>query len=184
MQVKELSMRAREAAYQLSALDLNGKNEALKGVQQALKNHAAHIYEENQKDLAQAEKEQLAGPLLKRLKFDEKKMKDVLEGIDSLIGHPDPVGQLLLARELTPGLDLYRVSCPIGVIGVIFESRPDALVQIAALCLKSGNSVLLKGGREALRTNRALFAAIEEGCRGLLPDGWAALLETRDDVNE
>lgn len=184
MQVKELAMSARQAAYQLSALGLDQKNEALKKVQQALKNHAAHIYEENLADLAKAEKEQLPGPLLKRLKFDEKKMKEVLDGIDSLIALPDPVGNVLLARELTPGLDLYRVSCPIGVIGVIFESRPDALVQIAALCLKSGNAVLLKGGREALRTNRALFQAIDEGCAGILPDGWAALLETRDDVSE
>ena len=184
MQVKELSALARQAAYQLSGISLEQKNEALRGVQQALKDHAAHIYAENQLDLAKAEQENLAGPLLKRLKFDEKKMVDVIAGIDSLIGLPDPVGNQLLARELTPGLNLYRISCPIGVIGVIFESRPDALVQIAALCLKSGNAVLLKGGREALRTNRALFAAIEEGCWGILPEGWAALLETRDDVNE
>ena len=135
-------------------------------------------------DLAAAEGENLAGPLLKRLKFDEKKLKDVLDGLDSLIALPDPLGKTTLARELSPGLDLFRVSCPIGVIGVIFESRPDALVQIASLCLKSGNAALLKGGREALGTNRALMDAMLEGAKGILPDGWAALLETRADVND
>ena len=184
MQVKQLAASARQAAYSLAALEIEKRNAALLSIQEALQKNAPAIYAQNQMDLADAEAENLAMPLLKRLKFDEKKMQDVLSGIDSLIALPDPLARIQLARELTAGLNLYRISCPIGVIGVIFESRPDALVQIAALCLKSGNAVLLKGGREALRTNRALFAAIEEGCRGLLPDGWAALLETRDDVNE
>lgn len=184
MQVKDLASAAREAAYTLAALSIEDRNQALLGIKDALMQHARHIYENNQLDLADAERENLAGPLLKRLRFDEKKMQDVLSGIDSLIGLPDPLGQNQLARELTEGLNLYRISCPIGVIGVIFESRPDALVQIATLCLKSGNAVLLKGGREALRTNRALFDAILEGTKNILPDGWAALLETRDDVNE
>ncbi len=184
MQVKDLAFTARQAAYDLAALSLEKRNEALKKIGQALQAHAAEIFAENRKDLADAERENLAAPLLKRLKFDEKKMQDVQAGIASLIALPDPLGHTLLARELNPGLNLYRISCPIGVIGVIFESRPDALVQIATLCLKSGNAALLKGGREALRTNRALFAAMEEGARGILPDGWAALLETRDDVNE
>lgn len=184
MQVKDLAVSARNASYGLSALPLEARNRALAGIQQALTAQAAHIFAENRLDLDQAAQENLAAPLLKRLKFDEKKMQDVISGIDSLMALPDPLGHTQLARELAKGLNLYRISCPIGVIGVIFESRPDALVQIAALCLKSGNAVLLKGGREALRTNRALFAAIEAGGRGILPDGWAALLETRDDVNE
>ena len=184
MQVKELAQKARNASYTLSALPAEQRNAALKNIQQALKAHAKDIFEQNKLDCTQAEEENLAFPLLKRLKFDEGKLQDVLDGISSLIALPDPLGRTTLARELTPGLNLYRVSCPIGVIGVIFESRPDALVQIACLCLKSGNAALLKGGREALRTNRALMAAMEEGTKGLLPEGWAALLETRDDVNE
>lgn len=183
MQELEWAKQARQAAYQLSALPLEKRNEALAGIQKALARNAEHIFTENALDLAQAREENLAGPLLSRLKFDEKKLKDVLAGMDSLISLPDPLGRTLLARELAPGLNLYRVTCPIGVIGVIFESRPDALVQIASLCLKSGNAALLKGGREALRTNRALMAAMLEGAAELLPAGWAALLETRDDVN-
>jgi len=106
----------------------------------------------NQTDLERSTQDGLAAPLLKRLKFDLNKIQDVVAGINSLIDLPEPVGQTLLTTELEPGLDLYRVSSPIGVIGVIFESRPDALVQISTLCLKSSNAVLLKGGSEALET--------------------------------
>lgn len=184
MQVKERAMTARAAAYGLSALSFEARNEALRCIQRALFQRADDIFAQNQQDLYRAQEENLAAPLLKRLKFDKEKLTGVLSGIDSLLALPDPLGYTSLSRELTPGLELYRVSCPIGVIGVIFESRPDALVQIATLCLKSGNAALLKGGREALGTNRALMAAILAGGRDILPDGWAALLETRADVNE
>ena len=184
MQVFEAARAAKEASYQLAALSAEQRNKALRGIQQALRAHADHIFSENRLDLDAARAEQLAAPLLKRLKFDESKLRDVLSGLDSLLSLPDPLGHTQLARELTPGLNLYRITCPIGVIGVIFESRPDALVQIASLCVKSGNAVLLKGGREALRTNRALFAALTGGTGGILPDGWATLLETREDVND
>ena len=140
------------------------------------------IFAANKLDLAAAEKEGLAAPLLKRLKFDEGKLTAVQEGLVSLAQLPDPIGHTQLSRELMPGLELYRVSCPIGVIGVIFESRPDALVQIASLCLKSGNAVLLKGGREALNTNRALHKALIDGA-GLV-EGWAGLMESREDVSQ
>ena len=184
MEQKQWALDARQAAYKLAVLSVEERNAALKGIQAALKSHKETIFAQNALDMAQAEEEHLAGPLLKRLKFDEAKLADVCSGIDSLIALPDPLGKITLKRELTPGLNLYRVACPIGVIGVVFESRPDALVQIAGLCLKSGNAALLKGGREALRTNRALMKAMQEGVQNLLPSGWAALLETRDDVND
>ena len=184
MDQKKWALDARQASYQLAVLSLEERNAALRGIQDALKKDKETIFAQNALDMAQAEEEHLAMPLLKRLKFDEAKLADVLSGLDSLIALPDPLGKITLARELTPGLNLYRVACPIGVIGVVFESRPDALVQIAGLCLKSGNAALLKGGREALRTNRALMAAMQEGAKDILPPGWAALLETRDDVND
>jgi glutamate-5-semialdehyde dehydrogenase len=122
---------------------------------------------------------------VKRLKFDDSKLKDVIAGIEDLIGLPDPVGQSLLRRRLDDGLILERVTCPIGVIGVIFESRPDALVQIAALCLKSGNCAILKGGSEALHTNRALYQVIQSaGIAAGIPDGFLALLESRSEISE
>ncbi|MBR0409002.1 MAG: glutamate-5-semialdehyde dehydrogenase [Clostridia bacterium] len=184
MEQKQWALDARQAAYRLAVLSLEERNEGLKAIKAALEKNAETIFADNALDMAQAEEEHLAGPLLKRLKFDQAKLNSVLAGLDSLIVLPDPLSKQTLARELTPGLNLYRVSCPIGVIGVVFESRPDALVQIAGLCLKSGNASLLKGGREALRTNRALMDAMQAGTKVLLPDGWAALLETRDDVND
>ncbi|HOV69949.1 MAG TPA: glutamate-5-semialdehyde dehydrogenase, partial [Clostridia bacterium] len=108
-------------------------------------------------------------------------------GIRSLITLDDPIGKTTLARELDDGLKLYRVTCPIGVIGVIFESRPDALVQIASLCLKSGNSVLLKGGAEAAETNAVLSDIIIKAAASIdnpIPDGWLKLLTSREDVLE
>ena len=184
MEQKQWALDARQASYRLAVLSIEERNAALKGIQEALKKRKETVFAQNALDMAQAEQENLAMPLLKRLKFDEAKLNDVLSGIDSLIALPDPLGKTTLARELTPGLNLCRITCPIGVIGVVFESRPDALVQIACLCLKSGNAALLKGGREALRTNRALMDAMREGTKNSLPAGWAALLETRDDVND
>lgn len=183
MSIEKLSQQARQASIFMAALSPDRKNRALALIRDALLANSARIIEENQKDPAQAEKDRLAAPLLKRLRFDRSKIDDVCSGIDSLIALPDPVGQTLSATELDKGLELYKVTCPIGVIGVIFESRPDALVQISTLCLKSSNAVLLKGGSEAARTNRVLAdvitaAAAEAG----LPDGWLGLLETRADV--
>ena len=183
MQVKQAAQAARQASYQMAQLSHEKRVLALRAMGRALEKRKDEIFAANGLDMRQAEEEQLAFPLLKRLKFDEGKLQDVLSGLESLCALPDPLGKVTLARELTPGLDLYRVSCPIGVIGVVFESRPDALVQIASLCVKSGNAALLKGGREALRTNRALMEALTEGAAGILPEGWGALLESREDVN-
>ena len=183
--IRSLAISAREAAIPLSASSIEDRNNALRRMADALFRYSQTIYDANEADLKQAETEGLAPPLKKRLLFDEKKLYQVQKGLLALCELPDPLGHTQLARELMPGLKLYRVSCPIGVVGVIFESRPDALVQIASLCLKSGNAVLLKGGREAARTNRALMDALLEAAREAnIPDGWAALLETREEVRD
>ncbi len=185
MDIQQICLKASAAAIKLAALDSKTKDNALEKIAEALKNNKDKIIAANNNDLKRSEEENLASPLLKRLKFDEKKIDDVVEGIKSLIGLENPVGKTLLSTRLDEDLELYRVTCPIGVIGIIFESRPDALVQISTLCLKSGNSVLLKGGREAKETNKALTDVIEEASIAAgLPKGWIALLESRDDVNE
>lgn len=176
---------AKGASIKLAAASGELKNTALQAVADALLSNKDAILAANRKDLDAAENDCLAAPLLKRLKFDEKKIADVVTGIQSLITLKNPVGTQLSATELDDGLELYKVTCPIGVIGVIFESRPDALVQISTLCLKSGNALLLKGGSEAMHTNRALAeiiskATVETG----IPDGWIQLLETRSEVND
>jgi glutamate-5-semialdehyde dehydrogenase len=169
----------------LAAVETDVKNKALAEIAKALKQKSGRIVSANMEDLAAAQKNNLAAPLLKRLKFDEGKIADVCAGIDSLIKIEDPVGQTLTATELDEGLELYKVSCPIGVIGVIFESRPDALVQISTLCLKSGNAVLLKGGSEAQHTNKILADVIMQASeKAGIPKGWLGLIETRAEVTE
>ena len=183
MNISEIAAAAGAASIQLAVARTDVKNNALAEIGKALKQHSAEIISANKEDLVTAEKNNLAGPLLKRLKFDEGKIADVCAGIDSLIKIDDPVGKTITATELDKGLELYKVTCPIGVIGVVFESRPDALVQISTLCLKSGNAVLLKGGSEAAKTNRILAETISEASeKAGLPKGWIQLLETRQDV--
>lgn len=185
MNMEQIAARTKSAAIPLAALSAEVKNRGLRAVIEGLEANRSVILEANRRDLGAAEKEGLAAPLLKRLRFDDAKIKEACDGLASLIDLDDPVGVTLSATELDKDLELYKVSRPIGVIGVIFESRPDALVQIASLCLKSGNAVLLKGGSEATHTNRALAETITTaGKKAGLPDGWMALLETRADVAE
>jgi len=185
MDIREVAVLAKKASIKLAAADTELKNKALKEIARILEAKKEEIFKANAEDLKRSEEEKLAAPLLKRLKFDENKLSEVISGINSLIELPDPVGKTLASTELDEGLELYKVSCPIGVIGIIFESRPDALVQISTLCLKSGNSVLLKGGREAINTNRILTDIIKVATENAgIPSGWIQLLETRDDVNE
>lgn len=185
MLIEQIAKEARTASFKLPELTADDRAHALRNIKKHLTASAEDIFAANKIDLENAKAESLSAPLYNRLKFDDKKMKSVLDGIDSLLGLPDVVGETVFSRQLMVGLDLYRVTCPIGVLGVIFESRPDALVQIAALCVKSGNAVLLKGGHEAIQTNRALFKCIyQAGIEAHLPEGWAALLESREDVSE
>ncbi|HDS85243.1 MAG TPA: glutamate-5-semialdehyde dehydrogenase [Phycisphaerales bacterium] len=183
MTIAQTARQARRASRQLAACPSERKNAALKAVRDALRTQSQAIIHANRADIEQAEQDNLSKPLLKRLKFDEDKISEACAGLDSLIALEDPVGKTLAATELDESLELYKVTCPIGVIGVIFESRPDALVQISSLCLKSGNAVLLKGGSEAARTNRVLAETITRAAAAAgLPDGWLGLLETRADV--
>jgi len=185
MPLREKARRARDAAYQLAALDTDSKNRYLDAVARALEAAEAEITAANERDLARAGVEGVAAPLVKRLAFGSKKLEQVVRGLSDIARLPDPVGRTLSARELDEGLELYQKSYPLGVIGMIFESRPDALVQMAGLCLKSGNAVLLKGGREALETNRVLARTISEATRAAgLEAAWIHLLETREDVTE
>jgi Gamma-glutamyl phosphate reductase len=185
MSMNELAARVKEASIKLAGAGTELKNKALDQIARSLKSRRDEIIKANREDLLRSEKENLPGPLLKRLKFDQGKIEDVIDGIYSLINLEDPVGKTLLATELDDGLELFKVTCPIGVIGVIFESRPDALVQISTLCLKSGNSVLLKGGSEARETNRILAEVISTATEEAgIPPNWLALLETRADVGQ
>ena len=185
MNLAEKARQAKQASVHLAATTTEIKNRAITEIARMLEKHAADIVAANLSDLNRSRKENLAPPLLKRLKFDDGKIIEACKGLSSLIDLPDPVGETLNTVELDSGLELYKVSCPIGVIGVVFESRPDALIQISSLCLKSGNAVILKGGSEAVETNRVLADLISEaGEKTGIPSGWLNLLETRDDVTD
>jgi len=185
MSIAETAAAAKSASIQLAAVKTDVKNKALAEIAEALRENSAEIVSANEQDLTDAQKSNLSAPLLKRLKFDEQKIADVCAGIESLIKIDDPVGRTIRSTELDGGLELYKVSCPIGVIGVIFESRPDALVQISTLCLKSGNAVLLKGGSEAQHSNKILADVVSRASeKAGIPKGWLGLMETRADVAE
>lgn len=178
----ELAKRAKAASTPLSDTSVELRNRALLAMSEALRVHSAEIGEANRRDLEASR--DLGDALQKRLVFDEKKLRGVVDGLEALASLPDPLGRVLTRTELAEGLHLRRVTCPIGVIGIIFEARPDALVQISSLCLKSGNAVLLKGGKEALHTNRILAEVIRNATEAVgLPGDWIQLLETREEVN-
>ena len=188
--VEAVARRARAAALQLAALSAEPKNAALEAVGRKLQERRGEILEANRADKADCEAEvesgSLSAALFKRLDLEGSKFEAMLAGVGDVARLPDPVGRVTLATRLDDGLELYRVSCPLGVIGVIFEARPEAAVQIASLALKSSNAVILKGGREASRTNEALVQAIREALGevdGVSPDA-VQLVSTREEVRE
>lgn len=162
MNIKEEARRMKLAAPILAATTNEQRNAALEAIAVALEEKQTEIFQANAQDLAAADENGVTGATKKRLKFDDNKLRDCIAGLRQLQTLPDPLGKTLLARELDEGLTLTRMSVPIGVIGVIFEARPDALVQIASLCIKSGNCAILKGGKETTYTNRVLFQIIKD----------------------
>ena len=185
MDVRNQIHEMKLAAPTMAASSIESRNRALALVAEALEAKRDAIFSANERDLAAAAEAGVAATVQKRLRFDEGKLADCIEGLRQLAALEDPVGRVLLARELDEGLVLRRVTCPIGVIGVIFEARPDALVQISSLCIKSGNCAVLKGGRETANTNRVLFetiraAAVEAG----LPESALLQAELHSEIDE
>mgnify|MGYP000995548524 CR=1 FL=1 len=183
--MKEIAKKVKADSFLLMASSNEMRNTCLKNIIENLKKDKEHILNENKRDIENARLENISSSILSRLLFDEHKMDTVIAGINDLIKMPDPIGKITLKRELDEGLVLTRTTTPIGVIGVIFEARPDALVQIASLCIKSGNAAILKGGSEALLTNRALFESIKRALKDSnLPEHALVQLEARSDVSE
>lgn len=184
MDYRDKAREIKADAAKLGAVSGEIRNKALLAIKDALFARKEEIFAANREDLRRGENEGLAGPVMGRLAFDEHKLADVTAGIDSLIQIKDPIGNTIFRRMLDDDLILEKVTCPIGVVGVIFESRPDALVQIAALCVKSGNCSILKGGSEAARTNRVLFDIVHRaGTEAGLPEGFTTLIEDRAGIN-
>lgn len=174
---------ARNAFYQISVSTYEQRNAVLRKLADLLKQSRQMIFDANHADIQMAEADHLAPPLLHRLVFGEEKLVQTIRGLLALADLPDPIHRTITSTEIADSLKLYRVSCPIGVVGVIFESRPDALLQISSLCIKSGNAVLLKGGHEAQQTNKVLCQIVQSALSETsLPAETVQLLETREDV--
>ena len=188
MSISSDVIKAKEAATTLAALNTDVKNNALRAMADALDKNRDAILSSNSMDVSDAETMEsdgkLSNAMVKRLKIDDVKISGMIAGIDDVIGLPDPVGRTISTKELDDDLTLYQISCPIGMIGTIFESRPDVVPQIMSLCLKSGNAVIFKGGSEALRTNKTLFDILTKAAYSAgIPEGVFVLMERREDVN-
>ena len=173
----------RQAAQTLASLSAEAKNRAIEAVAMALEANATAIVAANQADCDAAVADHLAQPLYGRLKLDRVKLEGAIAGLRDVARLPDPVGTVQIHRELDAGLVLTRRAVPLGVLGVIFESRPDAVMQISALAIKSGNGVILTGGREAVRSCTALVQAIKQGLAAAGVDpAVVQLLTTREET--
>lgn len=185
MTIQEKAAAMKLDSTQMASKSAEIRNQALANIARALLENQEDIFRANEQDLAEALENDIPEAVVKRLKFDSEKLTGVVKGIEELISLPDKVYETQLVRQLDEGLTLVRESCPIGVIGVIFEARPDALVQIASLCIKSGNCAILKGGSETKHTNKTVFsliyrAATESG----LPENCLFQAEQRDEISE
>ncbi len=185
MNMRETARMMKLDAPKLASSTDEARCTALQTAKEALLNAKEEIFAANKKDLAFAQENGVAVQVQKRLKFDEHKLQDVAAGLDQLCALPDPLNRKLLARQLDEGLILHRITVPIGVIGVIFEARPDALVQISALCMKSGNCAILKGGKETANTNRVLYRLIHDAfVRAGMPENCLRLAESHNEIDE
>ena len=190
MQLIDLVKTAKDSTYKLQSLSTDIKNKALLEIADKLEQNKNIIFEANKKDLEYAKKlldeNKISLSMFNRLKLDENKMIDIISGIKDVVKLEDPINKVLLETELDDNLLLKKISCPIGLIAVIFEARPDVISQISSLCIKSSNAVILKGGAEGENTNKAIFNIINETLESIedFPKNSVNLVFTRDDIKE
>ena len=167
-EVREMAGKAKEASCQLAQLSTAVKNKALLEMAEDLERNQERLIEENRKDLASGEKSRLSSPLIDRLRLTPPVIHGMAEGLREVARLPDPVGEVVKMWKRPNGLMVGRMRIPIGVIGIIYESRPNVTADASGLCLKSGNSVILRGGSEAFHSNQAIGQILR---KVLLKDG-------------
>ena len=176
-----LGQAARSAADLLTRVDTAAKNAALMGAADSMRSSLAAILEANAEDMEGARQRQLSSALLDRLALDEGRVEATARGLESIAELPDPVGGVMAEWERPNGLRIQRVRVPLGVIGIVYESRPNVTADAGALCLKSGNAVILRGGTEASRSNAAIHACLVEGLAAAgLPETSVQRVPTQD----
>ncbi|WP_199248340.1 glutamate-5-semialdehyde dehydrogenase [[Phormidium] sp. ETS-05] len=185
LSLTDIARQTRQSARQLALLPTAAKNEALEAIARTLETAAPDILAANAADCEAALAENIAKPLYDRLKLSPTKLTAAIHGVRDVAKLPDPIGAVQIHRELDTGLILKRLTCPLGVVGVIFEARPDAVIQIASLAIKSGNGVILKGGKEATRSCTELVKAIRTAlAQTQVPPDAVQLLTTREEIIE
>jgi len=178
-EIKEIAVRARKASLKLSSATTAEKNDALQAIARGIESNRKLLKEENEKDLAMAKENALSEAMVDRLRLTHERIDSMVKGLRQLIELPDPVGAILETKERPNGLEINKVRVPIGVIGIIYESRPNVTIDCAGLCLKSGNASILRGGKEAMHSNRAMASIITEALKGSpLPDDSVQLIPT------
>ena len=186
----KIAKAAKKASLEIADISLELKNEALNKIAEMFELHKDEIFEANKIDLEEAEELLEKGEITKstfnRLRLDEFKMRDMIQGVRDIVKLEDPIGKKLFKRELDEKLTLYKVSCPIGVLGIIFEARPDVISQISALAIKSSNAVILKGGKESQHTNKKIMEVINFALDMVptFPHNVVQQVFSRDDVKE
>lgn len=186
----EIAKNAKQASLKIAELSTDIKNSALNNIADFFEKYKDEIFTANKQDLEDAEYLVKSGEITKatfnRLKLDENKMRDMIQGVRDIANLEDPIGKKLLVRELDKDLTLYKISCPIGVLGIIFEARPDVISQISSLAIKSSNAVILKGGKESKHTNEKIMEIINSALNEVkdFPKNVVQQVFTRDDVAE
>lgn len=186
----QIAKDAKDASLKIADISTELKNKALQQIADEIELYKEEIFSANKEDLQNAQSLVDAGEITKstfnRLKLDENKMRDMVQGIRDIAKLEDPVNKKLLVRELDSDLTLYKVSCPIGVLGIIFEARPDVIAQISSLAIKSANAVILKGGKESINTNKKILSVINSTLDKIegFPKNVIQQVFTRDDVAE
>ncbi len=181
----DIAKNTRQAARELGILSSEERNQALEAIAEALTAATPQILAANRQDCEAAEKDGISPSLYARLKLGESKLKSAIAGVRDVAKLSDPVGTVQIHRELDTGLILKRVTCPLGVLGIIFEARPEALIQITSLAIKSGNGVILKGGREAINSCKVLTQIIQQAlAKTRVSPNAVQLLTTREEIKQ
>ena len=190
MDFLKIAQAAKAASLEIANTETNLRNKALLKIADELEACKDEIFEANKADLNASAKfvewGEMPKSVFNRLKLDNNKMRDMIQGIRDVAQLPDPINHKLLVRELDKDLILYKISCPIGVLGIIFEARPDVIAQISALAIKSANAVILKGGKEAKNTNKKIYEVITKALAKVkkFPKNVIQQVYTREDVGK
>lgn len=180
--IHDMAVKARAAAGELAKLSTAEKNAALNAIADQLEKDAAAIKAANAVDVANAKKAGLKDAMIDRLTLTDARFKSMVEGVRHIVSLPDPVGEEIWTRERPSGITIRKVRVPFGVVAVVFESRPNVFVDTAALCLKTGNAIILRGGKEAIESNKALARAVRAGLESLGSNGSVESLKAPEDL--